>query len=69
MGSRVPHTQPITERGVPMVEKVFASSTSEVDRLKKEGYVIVAITHFLPDGAFTYTLERGSAWSLFLGSR
>lgn len=52
-----------------MVEKVFTSSAYEVDRLKKEGYVVVAMAHFLPDGAFTYTLERGSEWSRLLGSR
>lgn len=52
-----------------MVEKVFTSSTVEVDRLKKEGYAIVAMTHFSPDGAFTYILEKGSAWSRMLGSK
>lgn len=52
-----------------MVKKVFTSSTAEADRLKKEGYAIVAMAHFAPDGAFTYTLEKGSAWSRMLGSR
>lgn len=52
-----------------MVEKVFTSSTAEVDRLKKAGYAIVAMSSFLPDGAFTYTLEKGSKWSRMLGSR
>lgn len=52
-----------------MVEKVFTSSAAEVDRLKKEGYAIVAMAHFLPDGAFTYTLEKGSKWSWMLGSK
>lgn len=61
-------TQPIEGR-FPMVEKVFTSSAVEVDRLKKEGYAIVSIAHFSPDGAFTYVLERGSAWSRLLGSK
>lgn len=52
-----------------MADKIFTSSTAEVDRLKKEGYVIVAMANFLPDEAFTYTLERGSEWSRLLGSR
>lgn len=52
-----------------MVEKVFTSSASEVDRLKKEGYAIVSVAHFAPDGAFTCSLERGSEWSRLLGSR
>lgn len=52
-----------------MIKQISTSSTTEVDRLKKEGYVIVAMAHFLPDEAFTYTLERGSEWSRLLGSR
>lgn len=52
-----------------MVDRIFTSSTAEVDRLKKAGYAIVAMTHFLPDGAFTYALERGSKWSRLLGSK
>ena len=52
-----------------MIKKVFTSSTVEVDRLKKEGYAIVAMAHFAPDGAFAYTLEKGSAWSRALGSK
>ena len=52
-----------------MIKQISTSSTTEVDRLKKEGYVIAAMAHFLPDEAFTYTLERGSEWSRLLGSR
>lgn len=63
------NTQPITEGRLPMIKQISTSSTTEVDRLKKEGYVIVAMAHFLPDEAFTYTLERGSEWSRLLGSR
>ena len=35
-----------------MIEKVFTSSTEEVDRLKKDGFVIVAMAHFEPDGVW-----------------
>lgn len=52
-----------------MVKKVFTSSAAEADRLKKEGYAIVAMSHFLPDGSFTYTMEKGSKWSQMLGSK
>lgn len=46
-----------------IIERVLAYSTAEVDGLKKKGYAIVAMSCFLPDGAFTYTLEKGSKWS------
>lgn len=52
-----------------IIKRVSVNSATEADRLKKEGYAIVAMSHFLPDGAFTYTLEKGSKWSRMLGSR
>lgn len=52
-----------------MVKKVFTSSAAEADRLKEKGYAVVAMSQFLPDGAFTYMLEKGSKLSRLLGSR
>ena len=69
IGLRVSQAPSLLEGRFSMVEKVFTSSAAEVDRLKKAGYAIVAMSSFLPDGAFTYTLEKGSKWSRMLGSR
>jgi len=52
-----------------MVEKAYASSVEEKDRLVKEGYAVVAIAGFQPAGPWTFTLEKGSEWSRMLGSK
>ena len=55
--------------GIAIVQKVFCVSKKEKDRYLKDGYAIVALSHFSPDGAFSYHLEKGSKWSRMLGSK
>lgn len=52
-----------------MVKKAFCSSVEERDRLVKDGYAVVAVAQFLPDGKFSYHIEKGSKWSRMLGSK
>lgn len=52
-----------------MVEKALCSSSKERDRFLDDGYAIVAVAKFLPDGETTFFLEKGSDWSRKLGSK
>ena len=52
-----------------MRKVVFCSSVEEKDRLLESGYALVAVSGFMPDGKFTYMLERGSDWSRMLGGK
>lgn len=52
-----------------MSKKVFTNSVQELNALLEKGYAIVAMSNFLPDWAFTYTLEKGSRWIRMLGSK
>lgn len=55
--------------GVAIVQRFFCSSDEEKDRLVKDGYAIVALSHFPPDGTIVFCLEKGSEWSRMLGSK
>ena len=55
--------------GAPIARKVFCHSAEERDGYLKKGYAIVAITQTLPNGEFSYLLEKGSKWSRMLGSK
>lgn len=52
-----------------MVKKAFCSSIEKKDRLVKDGYAVVAVAQFLPDGKFSYCLEKGSKLSKLLGGK
>lgn len=55
--------------GVAIVKQAFCLSDEERDRHLKDGYAIVAIAYFRPDGKFSYLIEKGSAFSRMLGSK
>ena len=52
-----------------MVKKIVVHSAEEVEQLVKEGYAIVSEAHFTSGEGVAYTLEKGSDWSLTVGSK
>ncbi|WP_155846338.1 hypothetical protein [Anaerotruncus sp. G3(2012)] len=50
-------------------KKVSTRSVEEKERFLKEGYAIVSLAQFVPNGKWTFHLEKGSDWSRMLGSK
>lgn len=51
------------------MKKIFTNSHAEMEQLLEKGYVVTSFSYFVPNGAPTYCLEKGSAWSKLLGSK
>ena len=52
-----------------MTETHHCSSLEECSKYIADGFAIVSISKFVSSCARTYTLERGSDWSRFLGEK